>query len=261
MKNSTPLLVLFILLFANAAHALEKEAQREAIVTPRSKRFYPRVQSKQYISFGGIYSSDYNSKEYQFNSRYLYQSNKMVNEMNFDHEVKYADSGSGSNKKYGAKDRELYDLALSSKVKIGETNNYLVGYHRSIYDEYSDYTLDARTAGGVGRAFFDGAFELDASLGYRQVKSEGEKVDFITSWRSNFKITEKLTFIQRAYLFLDNESMDNQFRTSLLYRIGERLSLEVRHNFEQRRYEDNANMRTDNLVNRSITVGIVFDLN
>ena len=261
MKHSPLLSLLILMLFNFPAYALEREAQREAIVTPRSKRFYPRVQSKQYISFGGIYSSDYNSKQYELNSRYLYQSNKMVNEMNFDHETRYADSGSGSKKRYGVKDRELFDLALSSKVKIGETNNYLVGYHRSIYDEFSDYTYDTRTAGGVGRAFFDGAFELDASLGYREVKSEGEKMDFITSWRSNFKITEKLTFIQRAYLFLDNESMDNQFRTSLLYRIGERLSLELRHNFEQRRYEDNTKSDVENFVNRSVTIGITFDLN
>jgi len=261
VKQSSPFLFLFILLFFSAANALEKEAQREAIVTPRSKRFYPRQQAKQYISFGGIYNSDYNSKQYQLNSRYLYQSNKMVNEMNFDHETRYADSGSGSKKKYRAKDRELYDLALSAKIKIGETNNYLVGYHRSIYDEFSNYTYDVRNAVGVGRAFFDGAFELDASLGYRDVKSEGEKMDFITSWRSNFKITEKLTFIQRAYLFLDNESVDNQFRSSLLYRIGERLSLELRHNFEQRRYENNAQNDVENFVNRSITIGLTFDLN
>lgn len=256
-----PSFLLILLFFNFSAYALEKEAQREAIVTPRSKKFYPQVRARQYISLGGVYSSDYNSKEYQFNSRYLYQSNKMVNEMNFEHEVKYADSGSGSQKQYGAKDRELYDLALSSKIKIGESNNYFVGYHRSIYDEFSDYTYDVRNALGVGRAFFDGGFELDASLGYRDVKSEGEKMDFITSWRSNVKITQKLTFIQRAYLFLDNESMDNQFRTSLLYRIGERLSLELRHNFEQRRYEDNTRNQVDNLVNRSVTIGLVFDLN
>ena len=122
---------LFFLFFSFSAFALEKEAQREAIVTPRSKRFYPTPKARQYVSFGGIYSSDYNSKEYQLNSRYLYQSNKMVNEMNFDHEVKYADSGSGSNKKYGIKDEEIEQDVMRIFDKTAQTTTNVMTHQRA----------------------------------------------------------------------------------------------------------------------------------
>jgi putative salt-induced outer membrane protein YdiY len=109
--------------------------------------------------------------------------------------------------------------------------------------------------------FFDGKLEWDVSLGYRDVKKYGNSVDFISSWRANLKITDDLSFVQRAYIFVDHESMDNQFRTSLIYRIRNHLSFEIRHNFEQRRYEQDNLNRTTNLANRSLTLGLVFDLN
>jgi hypothetical protein len=248
-------------LFSELSFAVESEAQREAIVTPRSKKFFRGKQSKQYLSLGGIYSSDYNSKTYQLNSRYLFQSDKFVNEMNFEHETEYADRGSGTNKKYGIKTSELYDLALSGKGRIKDSNNYGVFYHRSIYDEFSNYVYDGRIAAGLGHMFFGDKFEWDLSMSYHDVKEYGSEVDVVTSWRANFKITDNITFIQRAYWFFNHESIDNQFRSSIVYRIRERLSFEVRHNFEQRRYEEDNKNRVTNLVNRSVTIGLVFDLN
>lgn len=181
--------------------------------------------------------------------------------MNFQHESEYADRGSSTSKEYAVKTSELYDLALSSKSRIKESNNYTVLYHRSIYDDLSNYYYDGRIAASLGRMFFNDKLEWDFSLSYHDVKEYGNDVDFITSWRANIKVTDNITFVQRAYLFLDHESMDNQFRTSLVYRIRNRLSLELRHNFEQRRYEEDNKNRTNNLVNRSVTIGIVFDLN
>lgn len=251
----------FLLNFCNHAFALESEAQREAVVAPRAKRFYKASRARQYLAIGGAYASDYNSKDYQFNSRYLYQSDKFVNEINFEQQSSYADSGSGSNKKYDVKKTELYDVMLSSKARLGESNNYALGYHRSIYDDLSKYYFDTRTALGLGRMFFKEKLELDFSIGRRDVKDYDRKIDFITSWRANFKVTDKTTFIQRAYWFFDNESIDNQFRTSLVYRLNERLSFELRHNFEQRRYEEDPKNVNNNFVNRSVTIGLIFDLN
>jgi putative salt-induced outer membrane protein YdiY len=257
--------IFFLILFfcSFSSYAIELESQREAVVTPRSKRFYTKPYSRQYLAFGGVYSSDYNSKQYELNSRYFYQSDKMVHEMNFDHDVEHRDVGSGTNRRFGVKAQELYDFSLSSKAKVFDGNNYLVGYHRTIYDEYSNFGYDTRTAFGFGRAFFDGGLELDASMSYHDVKHEARqtKTDFITSWRANFKITDNLTFLQRAYWYIDHNSMDNQFRTSLLYRLKRDLSFEIRHNFEQRRYDDEDSARVINRVNRSITIGLVFDLN
>jgi hypothetical protein len=67
--------------------------------------------------------------------------------------------------------------------------------------------------------------------------------------------------ISEHYCFLDHESIDNGFKTSLVYRLNDKMSFEVRHNFETRRYEDDANKQQTNLTNRSVTIGLIFDLN
>ncbi len=243
------------------ASAVESEAQREAIVAPRSKRFYKSSRARQYLSLGGSYSSDYNSKHYQFTSRYLYQSDKAIHEGNFQQQTDYADSGSGSSKKYDVKKSELYDFSWSTKALFKDSKNYGVVYHRTIRDEFAKYSLDTRNAIGVGRLFLKDRLEWDVSVGYHDVQHYGSEADLITSWRANFKLSEKITLVQRAYLFFDRKSTDTDFRTSLVYRIGEKLSFELRHNLEQRNYVDDGDTEATNRVNRTITVGLIFDLN
>jgi hypothetical protein len=109
--------------------------------------------------------------------------------------------------------------------------------------------------------FLNDKIEFDVSLGYHDVKAYGYEVDVVTSIRTNFKLSPNLTLIQRGYAFIDHESMDNQLNTSLVYRLNSKLSFEIRHNFETRRYEESDKHATKNLVNRSITIGLVFDLN
>jgi hypothetical protein len=252
---------LFLFFGEEESRAVESTTTREAVVAPRAKRFYRENRARQYLSLGGSYTSDYNSKNYQFNSRYLYQSNQFIHEINFDQESSYADSGSGKNKQYDTKKSELYDFSLASKARFSTTPNYGVFYYRFIYDDLSKYYRDTRTAVGLGRMFFKDSLEFDASIGYHDVHSYGYEVDFIASWRANFKINDKLTFIQRAYWFFDHESVDNQIKTSLIYRLGEKVSFELRHTFEKRRYEEDDIRVVTNQVNRGVTIGLVFDLN
>lgn len=265
MKHHKLFLALFLALFLSQpcekAFAIESESQREAIVAPRAKRFYKGNLSKQYLSFGGNYTSDYNSKNYQLNSRYLYQSANHIHEINLQYETNYADSGSGKNKKYDVKKSELYDLSISSKARIKESEEYGVFYHRSIYDKLSKFYYDSRTALGVGRMFFKERLEFDVSLGYHDVEAYGYQVDVVTSWRANFKLTDNITFVQRAYWFFDHESIDNDFKTSLVYRLSDKMSFEVRHNFEKRRYEEDNQRMVTNQINRGVTIGLIFDLN
>jgi hypothetical protein len=243
------------------ALAVDSESNREAVVAPRSKRFYKSNSSKQYLSLGGNYSSDYNSKNYQLNSRYLYQSSNFIHELNFKNEHEYADSGSGSSKRYDVKKSELYDLSIASKARISDSNNYGVVFHRTIYDRLSNYYYDLHTAVGLGRMFFKEKLEFDISIGYHDIKTYGYEVDVIPSIRTNFKITNRLTLIQRGYWFLDHESFDNELKTSLVYRLNDKLSFEFRHAFEQRRYEQDNKKTVTNQISRSMTIGLVFDLN
>lgn len=256
----TILLCFFVVFQPLDLFAVDSETTREAVVSPRSKRFYKSSSVKQYLSFGGTYSSDYNSKDYELNSRYLYQSNNFIHEINFQNESVYADSGSGKNKKSYVKKSELYDFTLATKARIKSSQNYAIFFHRTIYDDLSKYYYDNMTAAGLGRMFFKEKLELDLSIGYRDIKNYGYKVSFIPSIRTNFKITNNLTLTQRGYIFIDHESMDNGLKTSLVYRLSDKMSFEVRNNFEQRRYE-NSDEETENFVNRSVTIGLIFDLN
>ena len=254
------LFILFIFNFSSLAFAVESRSDREKTITPRSKRFYHSRRSRSYISFSGKYVSDERAREREIRSRYYYQSNNFVNEMNFLTENKYTNKGSSKNKRHLIKRSELYDISVSSKARISKTQNYGVLFHRTIYDDMSKYYRDSQTTAGFGRIFLKNKIEVDAGFGYRDSKSFGYKFNFSPSWRAKFKLTDKITFKQRGYLFIDHEAMDTEIKTGLTYRVGSKVSLELRFNFDQRRYEDDDNLETINKVDRSVTFGIVFDL-
>ena len=259
-KTLSLIFALFFFQSPEIAFAVDSEANREDVVAPRSKKLYRSNSARSYLSLGGNQTSDYNSKYYQLNAKYFYQSSNFINEANFKNENKYSDSGSSSNKRYNTKTSELYDASFSSKMRLGDSENYAVGFHRTMYDDLSKYYFDMHTAVGVGRMFFNDKIELDLSVGYHDIKTYGHEIDFIPSIRTNFRITKNLTLIQRGYWFIDHESTDNELKTSLVYRIKEKISLELRHSFEQRRYEDDHNRMVVNQINRSTTLGLVFDL-
>lgn len=248
------------LFYADSLFAIDTESDREAIVSARSKRFYKSNSVRRYLSFGGNYSSTGTSKNYELNSRYLHQSSSQIHEFNFQHENNYANLGTAAGKRFLVKKSELYDGSLSSKFIIGESKNYGVGYHRTIYDDLSKYYMDQRTAFGVGRLFLNDTLELDASVGYQDVKAYGHKWSFIPSFRTNIRLSPKLTLNSRGYVFIDHESMDNELKTSLIYRLNNKVSFEMRYTFEQRRYENDADKRGENAVSKMLTFGLVFDL-
>ena len=262
--NPLPRVVLFFLfqiIFLQPSFSIESESNREEIVTARSKRFQKSNKIRQYIAFGGVYSSDYNSKDFDFTTRYLYQSSKFINELNFRNENEYADKGSGEKKQYQIKKAESYDLVLSSKRRFSKTSKYYTTlFHRTLYDDMSVYYYDIYNGVGFGKMLFNDRTELDISAGYRNTKSAGKSLSFIPSIRANFRLSKNLKLIQKGYLFINHESTDNGLKTRLIYRLNNKLSLELRHNFEQRRYEDDKNRKVVNLVNRSLTFGVIFDL-
>ncbi len=252
---------LVILLFSDEALAQQElRSNREAVISAQSKKFFQSNRTRQYLSFGGSYGSDYNSASYQINSRYFMQNENFTNEINAQHQVDYADTGSGKNKKYKVKKSELYDLALSSKAKILKSDNYGVFYHRSIYDKFSTFFYDQRTALGLGRMFLNQKFELDFSLAYRDVKMQTYEINYLSSLRLIHKFNNKFSLMQRSYIFFGNDLLDHEHRTSLVYRLNNQLSFEVRHSFEKRRYIDFAKKNAVNQISRGITFGLVLDL-
>ena len=255
-------LVIFILnYYLNPALAQqESKSPREAVISSFNKRFYQSNRVRQYLAFAGSYNSDYNSKSYQLNSRYLFQNPNYTHEISVLHEVDYADTGSGKTKKYDVKKTELYDLTASSKARLGESANYGVFYHRSLYDKFSNLLYDHRTAIGLGRAFNNEKIELDFSLAYRDVKADTFEIDYLSSLRLTHKFSSKISMIQRSYIFFGKSLYDEEYRTSLVYRLNNKVSLELRHNFEKRRYSDFPKRVNVNQISRGVTFGMVFDL-
>ena len=238
----------------------EARSSREAVISSQSKKFFQSNRTRQYLSLGGSYGSDYNSKSYQINSRYFMQNENFTNEINAQHQVDYVDTGSGKNKKYKVKKSELYDLMLSSKARILKSNNYAVIYHRSIYDKFSTFFYDQRTAMGVGHMFLNQKLEIDFSLAYRDVKMKNYEINYLSSLRIIHKFNNKLSLMQRSYIFFDNNLLDQEHKTSLIYRLNNQISFEVRHNFEKRRYVDVAKKTAVNQISRGVIVGLIFDL-
>lgn len=257
------LIILFfwkIIFVQKAIAQQESRSARESIISAQSKKFFQSNRTRQYLSLGGSYGSDYNSKSYQINSRYFLQNENFTHEINFQHQVDYADIGSGKKKKYKVKKSELYDLMLSSKARILASNNYAAFYHRSIFDKFSTFLYDQRSAMGLGRMFLNQKVEVDFSLAYRDVKMQTYEINYLSSIRINYKFNNKLSLIQRSYIFFDNNLLDQEHKTSLIYRLNNQLSFEVRHNFEKRRYNDVVKKNAVNQISRGIIVGLVFDL-
>jgi hypothetical protein len=257
------LIILFfwkIIFVQKALAQQESKSARESVISAQSKKFFQSNRTRQYLSLGGSYGSDYNSKSYQINSRYFLQNENFTHEINFQHQVDYADIGSGKKKKYKVKKSELYDLMLSSKARILASNNYATFYHRSIYDKFSTFLYDQRSAMGLGRMFLNQKVEVDFSLAYRDVKMQTYEINYLSSIRINYKFNNKLSLIQRSYIFFDNNLLDQEHKTSLIYRLNNQLSFEVRHNFEKRRYNDVVKKNAVNQISRGIIVGLVFDL-
>lgn len=246
-----------VIFISDQALALDSESDREKIVAARSRKFYRSSRAVQSLIVSGNKDSDYNSKSYQLDCRYYYQSDRQMHEVNFFQKTSYAAASSAAGKNNLVKKSELYDAMISNKFMLEQTMNYGLLYNRLNYDELSSYYYDRRTAAGFGRVFFEDKIELDFSVGYMDIKNYGSKTFLLPSIRMNFPITKNLTFTQRAYWFIDYESMDDDIRTTVKYRISNRVSLALNHIFEQRKYGQNNALI--NQTRRYFLVGLSFD--
>jgi len=253
-------LFLFFLYPISSFAAIDSESDRERIASAKSKTFSRLTKPTQSFLLSGSYASDQNSKEYNLDSRYYYRSNKQMHEVNFFQETSYGNLGTTAGKTYLVKKSEQYDGMVSNKFMLFDTNNYGVLYNRANYDDLSTYYYDLRSAAGFGRVFWDDKIEFDTSVGYLDIKNSGSKIFVMPSIRLNLKLTKDLTFTQRGYLFLDYESMDDDLRTSLKYKITSKISLSFNHTIEQRKYQDQTKRVTVNNTSRYISVGLIFDL-
>lgn len=255
-------LLLFFLSTANSFAADSEDVRRKKVFTAKARKFYNIGNVSHSILFSGNRDSDQNSKEYHIDLRYYYRSDRQMHEFYFLHEQNYANSGSGKNKVHLDKKSELYDAIISNKFMIADSNNYTTFYGRANYDDLSSYYYDYRVAGGVGRRFFNDKLEFDTSIGYSDIKIYNDyQVFLLPSVRLNLRLTKDLTFTHRGYLFVNNNSLDNDLRTTLKYRLSKKVSLVLNHIYEQRRYDEAQDNIVINQSRKFLSIGLAFDLN
>ncbi len=263
-KMSKTLRRFFFALFIAQANlelsfAIDNDQQdRSRVVAPRNDRFYKNGNVRQYVNFSGEYESDENSKQYVLSAGHFYRSAKLINEVDFLKQTDYTQKA--ANKYELRRSGDLYDFQISSKAVVADTQNYLVFYNRSKYDQLSTYYYDITTAAGAGRMFFNDRLEIDVAIGHSDVKNYDQKTTIIPSFRAEFDITEKLHFIQRGYMFFSNEADDYQSKTRLQYLISKSLYLQVTHDFDKRRYSNEKKHEAINQVHRRIIFGFRYDL-
>lgn len=250
----------FFLVQNNFCFALDSESDREKIFSSFSRKLYQTKTSRTSILVSGNYDSDYNSKEIRSDIRAYYKSSTQSHEINFINEVNYSNLGTTIGKTYRVKRSELYDTIIASKFKLFETKNYIVAFGRLNYNDMSNYYYDHRQALGVGKSFYKDNLEFDLSIGQMDIKNTGYKIFIMPTYRINVDLSKKVTFTQRGYIFFDHESMDNDLRTTLKYKLSKKTSMALNHTFEQRQYDNNAKNQADriNRTRRYISIGLNY---
>ncbi|MFT6106360.1 MAG: hypothetical protein ACJA0S_000403 [Rickettsiales bacterium] len=218
--QSLTCLFLSILLFASHSFA-----------DARKSRFKNSKKS-QYLALGGNYSSDQNSKEYRISGSYQYSGEKFIHEIDLLQQSRYA----GTSGKSLTKNRDLYDMEVSSKILIAKSTNYFNYYNRSRYDEFSNYYYDTTNAAGWGRMFFDGIIEADINIGYNETKNFDSQIIINPNLKANLWLTERLRLNVKAFLFKIRNSYSEELKTRLSYKMTKNLWLELHHNYDKRRF-------------------------
>lgn len=232
----------------------------------RLEKFYKRARTTRYATFGGQYHSDQNSKDYKLMTSFKQKSANTIYAAEFLHKVNYEQRSTATTP---VKVQELYDLELSSKRRIADSDYYFNFYHRTKYDEYEQYNkyyYDIVTAGGLGRTYLNSAVEFDVNIGPNEVKNFHSHLVVNPNLQANIRLTDRLSLISRGSIFYKRfESTgarftyNQEFRNRLSFRISRTLAIEFYHSYEQNRYiSDSKKDRSVNNTNRTALLRLKY---
>lgn len=247
MKKPSPLIFL-ILLFSS----------KVVFADARISRFRNSFNSQQYIALGGVYYSDYNSKEYKISASHQYKNNRFISEIDFLHNVNYVEN---TRTGHLMKNEELYDGELSAKILIGKSNNYFNYYNRSKYDQFSDYYYDFTNSFGWGRILLNGLLEADINIGYNEIKNFDSQIVLNPNLKASFDLTDRIRLIAKAYIFKVKNDYSEELKTRISYKIAENMALELYHSYEKKRFFHSTISVQENLTRttRNLAIRIRYD--
>jgi len=223
----------------------------------RQNKFRNEQKPSQYFALGGFYSSDYNSRQYKLSSSYQYIDNRFINDLDFLHNTTYASTADNPLKK----NKDLYDVELSSKILISNSNNYFNYYNRSKYDQFSNYYYDLTNAIGWGRMFFDGIIEADMNIGYNEIKNFQSQIVINPNLKASFWLTDEIRISTKAFIFKVQDRYSEELKTSISYQINSNLSLQLYHNYEKKVffYKTATTSTTKNQIGRDMVLRLRYD--
>jgi hypothetical protein len=230
---------------------------------------YKSPSSRQFIAFGGYYSSGSVSKDLQISGEYLYKNNKFSHDINLLRQLKEKTPGSYSENK------NLYDFEIVSKITIPASQNYLLLYNRTKHDSESNYLLDINSAIGLGRKLFHDIWEVDIALGYDHIEKFGYQTTINFGSDLVLKLTKKIAFGQRTLFFVNihgknqpnsrtaiqNFGFDS--KTRLSYELKPGTHIELIHELERKKYdslEKDTNITQSQKYDQKYTLHLKFDL-
>jgi hypothetical protein len=249
MNNLTSFFIFFSIIFLATL-------SNKSFADARKSNFRSKQKIFQRITLGGIYSSDYNSKQYKLSGAYKYSGSRFVNDLEFLHNTTYTSTAFHPLEK----NKNLFDLELSSKILISNSSNYFNYYNRSKYDELSSYYYDLTNEIGWGRMFFDGIIEADINIGYNEIKNFESQIVINPNLKASFWLTDKIKMSTKAFIFKIKDSYSEELKSSISYQFNKSLSLQVYHKYEKKRFFDqkSKDSKTKNQVNRDLILRLRY---
>ncbi len=224
---------------------------------------------REFIAFGGYYSSGSISKDLQISGEYLYKSNKFSHDISLLRQLKQKAPGSNSENK------NLYDFEIVSKITIPASQNYLLLYNRTKHDDEANYLLDINSAIGIGRKLFNDIWEADIALGYDHIEKFGYQTTINFGSDLAFNLNKKIAFGQRTFFFVNihgknqpnsQTSIQNfgfDSKTRISYELKPGIHAELIHELERKRYDSLAkdtNLIQSTKYDQKYTLHLKFDL-
>jgi hypothetical protein len=227
----------FLFIILNSANSL---ADIRNNIFPERKK--PNIS----LYLGGRYQSDYNSKYYIVRFGAKYKNPKSMHEFKFYNKVNEAHTTT----KDMRKTEEKYDIELSNKMKIADSQYYINLYNFFEQDKYDNFTSSeklvyesddsgfySRTTSLIGLGkIFSKNFEADFNIGWVHSKGEGSSMAINPVLYLKKKINKKLLITTRISRIKQQKIQNDYFSLSVIQKFNRNWALSLNNKYKRSQY-------------------------
>lgn len=247
---------------------------KNSIADIRNNLFPEREKPSRSLYLGGRYQSDYNSKYYIVRFGAKYKNPKFMHEFKFYNKVNEAHTTT----KDMRKTEEKYDIELSNKMKILDSQYYINLYNFFEQDKYDNFTsseklvYDSDDSGfysritsliGFGRVFSEN-FEADFNIGWVHSKGEGSSIAINPVLYIKKRLSKKLLISSRFSRIKQQKIQNDHFSLSISQKFNKNWALSLNNKYKRSQYiYRKENSRTNirevrKRSERSITINLKY---